>query len=225
MLSLKKSNRWVELRGRLHKNLIDLLSEHLSACRTVLDLGCGTSPYVGECAGVEKVIGVDASYESCRSAKKVHKYERVVQSVLPGLPFKARSVDCVTMLQVVEHLPKETALALIEEAETLARHRVIITTPNGFVEQEEFDDNPFQRHLSGWTIADFEERGYTVWGLEGLKIARKKQSADMLPPQQILSLITSFGIFESYIKTRPQSAFQLMAVKQLNGDRNGNRPS
>ena len=214
-MSFKKSALWLELRGRLHNHLITLLEEHLNGSQTVLDLGCGTAPYVGECAGVEKVIGVDACYESCRSAQTSSKYARVVQSVLPELPFRERSVDCVTMLQVVEHLPKETASTLIAGAERLARRKIIITTPNGFVEQDGFDGNPFQKHLSGWTIADFEQRGYRVWGLEGLKIARKKQKAEMLPPQRILSLITSFGIFESYIKSRPQSAFQLMAVKDL----------
>ena len=224
-MSLKTSPVWIRLRGGLHFNLIGLLTQHLQGCKTVLDLGCGAQPYVGQCTEIEKVIGVDASYEACRSAQKASKYVRVVQSVLPELPFQKRSVDCVTMLQVVEHLPKETASALIEEAEKLARHRVIITTPNGYVEQEEVGGNPFQRHLSGWTIADFEERGYTVWGLEGLKITRRKQSADMLPPQRILSLITSFGIFEGYIKTRPRTAFQLMAVKELNGVHGGSQPS
>jgi SAM-dependent methyltransferase len=216
-MSFKKSARWLELRGRLHTHLIGLLAEHLNGCRSVLDLGCGTAPYVGECAGVEVVVGVDACYESCRSAQTASKYARVVQSVLPQLPFRERSVDCVTMLQVVEHLPKATASRLIEEAEKLARHKIIITTPNGFVEQDGHSANPFQRHLSGWTIDDFERRGYNVWGLEGLKITRRKRKAEMLPPQRILSVLTSFGIFENYIKTRPHSAFQLMAVKELTG--------
>jgi SAM-dependent methyltransferase len=214
-MSFKTSPLWLHLRGRLHFHLIALLTQHLAGCKTVLDLGCGAQPYVGQCTDVEKVIGVDASYDACVSAQKANKYVRVVQSVLPELPFHARSVDCVTMLQVVEHLPKATASRLIEEAEKVARHKIIITTPNGFVEQDGYGGNPFQQHLSGWTTDDFEQRGYAVWGLEGLKIARRKHKAEMLPPQRLLSVLTSFGIFENYIKNRPESAFQLMAVKEL----------
>ena len=205
----------MQLRSRANKNLIDLLTQHLSGCETVLDLGCGANPYLGECDNVKSVVGVDGSYQACLSAKTAKKYRLVAQSYLPHLPFRPQSVDAVAMLQVVEHLPKHIASQLIVEAEKLARRRIVITTPNGFVEQEAYGDNSFQEHLSGWTIEDFEERGYQVWGLEGPKIVRRNGTAECLPPQRILSVLSSFGMFEGYLKTRPQHAFQLMAVKDL----------
>lgn len=215
MSGFTNSSLWSQLRGRLHENLINLLSSSLEGCQTVLDLGCGAEPYVGECHNVEKVIGADASYEACRKALGARKYAYITQSVFPDLPFEPRSVDAVTLLQVVEHLTKDKASKLIEEAEKLARRRIVITTPNGFVEQEAYGDNSFQEHLSGWRVKDFEERGYQVWGLEGPKIVRRNGTAECLPPQRILSVLSSFGMFEGYLKTRPQHAFQLMAVKDL----------
>jgi len=212
-MSLRKSAVWKSLRGRLHNHYISLLSHQLEGCRFVLDLGCGGEPYLGECDGVEKIIGVDACLESCRVARQADKYEVVVQAVLPDIPFRPQVVDAVTMLQVVEHLTKEAAGRLIERAEEIAKRKVIITTPNGFVTQDGHGGNSFQTHLSGWTVEEFEIRGYKVFGMEGPKIARRNGRADMLPPARALSVLNSFGLFETYLKARPGQAFQLMAVK------------
>ena len=206
---------WTNLRSRLHQHCVGLLAHELSGCRNALDLGCGAEPYLGECDSIENVIGVDGSYQSCRSARHALKYASVVQAVLADLPFRERSVDAVTLLQVVEHLPKDVASDLIVGAERLARRKIIITTPNGFVRQEAYDENPLQEHLSGWTIEDFQERGYTVWGMEGPKAARRKESAELLFPQRLLSVLNSFALCEGYLQTRPQHAFQLFAVKTV----------
>jgi SAM-dependent methyltransferase len=214
-LPLKKSRLWINLRSRLHQHYVGLLAHELKGCRDALDLGCGAEPYLGECDSIESVIGVDGSYSSCRSARRANKYGSVVQAVLPDLPFKERSVDAVTLLQVVEHLPKDVASDLIVKAERLARRKIIITTPNGFVRQEAYDENPFQEHLSGWSIEDLQQRGYTVWGMEGPKAARRKESAEVLSPQRLLSVLISFGLCEAYLQNRPQHAFQLLAVKTV----------
>lgn len=212
---LKRSRAWTNLRSRLHKQYIALLERELNGCQVALDLGCGEQPYLGECDVLESVIGVDGSHWACLSARRAHKYGSVVQTCLPQLPFRERSVDVVTMLQVVEHLPKDVASDLIAAAERVARRKVIITTPNGFVRQEAYDDNPFQEHLSGWSIDDFQERGYKVLGMEGPKAARRKGSAEMLSPQRVLSVINSFGLCEAYLENRPHRAFQLFAVKAV----------
>lgn len=214
-MPLKKSRLWINLRSRLHQHYVGLLARELKGCRDALDLGCGAEPFLGECDSIENVIGVDGSYNSCRSARRANKYGSVVQAVLPDLPFKERSVDAVTLLQVVEHLPKDVASDLILKAERLARRKIIITTPNGFVRQEVYDENPFQEHLSGWSIEDLQQRGYTVWGMEGPKAARRKESAEVLSPQRLLSVLISFGICEAYFQNRPQHAFQLLAVKTV----------
>jgi len=214
-LPLKKSRLWTNLRSRLHQHYVGLLTHELKGCRDALDVGCGAEPYLGECHSIERVIGVDGSYSSCRSAQRAHKYVSVVQAVLPDLPFRERSVDAVTLLQVVEHLPKDVGSNLIVEAERLARRKIIITTPNGFVRQEAYNENPLQEHLSGWSIENFQQRGYTVWGMEGPKAARRKESAEMLFPQRLLSVLNSFGLCEAYLQNQPQHAFQLFAVKTV----------
>ena len=56
---------------------------------------------------------------------------------------------------------------LRQELEKLAKKRIIVGTPRGFMEQpDEFlDDNPYQVHKSGWSIDDFTSRGYKVRGV------------------------------------------------------------
>jgi hypothetical protein len=213
--SLKKSAVWRTLRSRLHKQYITLLERELEDCRVALDLGCGERPFLWECEALENVIGVDGSRRACLGARETPKYESVVQSCLPELPFRERSVDVVTLLQIVEHLPKPVASDLIAAAERVARRKVIITTPNGFVRQEAYDDNPFQEHLSGWSIDDLRQRGYKVLGMEGPKMARRRESAEVLFPQRFLSVFISFGLCEGYLENRPQHAFQLFAVKSV----------
>ncbi len=206
---------WLHSRGRLHSHYVRLLATHLKDCHTVLDLGCGSNPFIGECPNIRQIFGVDAWFEACRSARHAKKYAKVLQAELSDLPLKPSSVDAVVILQVLEHLSREEGYRLLADAERIARRRIIVTTPNSYVTQSERDGNPYQRHLSGWSVEDFLSLGYKVFGLEGPKWARWRGTSQLLPPQKACSLVISFGIFESYLLSRPRSAFQLMAVKSL----------
>ncbi|MBN1936394.1 MAG: class I SAM-dependent methyltransferase [Anaerolineae bacterium] len=79
--------------------------------------------------------------------------------------FPSRSVDTVFVMDVIEHLEKETGISLLRATECLARHQVIIFTPLGFVKQEHpdgkdawgLDGGKWQEHRSGWLPEDFDE--------------------------------------------------------------------
>lgn len=61
--------------------------------------------------------------------------------------------DLVLLGDVIEHLEKAEALALLRTL--LARNRnVLLLTPFFYFEQE-VEGNPYQRHRSHWTLADF----------------------------------------------------------------------
>lgn len=206
---------WVHFRGRSHSHYIRLLCSHLNGCQIVVDLGCGSNPVVGDCPDIGKVVGVDAWFEALRSARHAPKYVGVLQARLPELPIKPRSVDAVVLLQVLEHLPKDRGYCLLAYAERIARCIVVVTTPNGHVTQGEHNGNPYQRHLSGWSVEDFLAQGYRVFGLEGPKCVRAPGTSQLLPPQKVWQIVISFGLFESYLLSRPRRAFQLMAVKSV----------
>ena len=53
--------------------------------------------------------------------------------------------------------------------EKVARKKVIVFTPNGFVPQRPYDGNPFQEHLSGWSVDEIHElTGIDPWFLAQL---------------------------------------------------------
>ena len=81
---------------------------------------------------------------------------------------RPRSFDAVVCLDVVEHLERAQALELLATLESIARRRVVVFTPNGFVPQPATPDNPYQEHLSGFTTDEMRDLGYTVRGIHGL---------------------------------------------------------
>lgn len=209
--------RWNWLRLGLRRSYLREIGRHLQGCDWVLDLGCGGQPYLSEPGQGRRFIGLESWYASCLTARSAPRYQAVIQAQLPLIPARSKSVDAVVFLQVIEHLPKDQGYQLIQEAERVARRRVILTTPKGFVQQEPYHGNPYQHHLSGWSIQDFTDLGYDVNGLEGPKIFRKASSAEMRWPAKLFDLGVSFGWFEGFLRDHPQHAFQLLAVKELVG--------
>ena len=73
------------------------------------------------------------------------------------------SYSVVLGLDVVEHLKRHHALAMIEEAEKIASSRVVFFVPLGHCPSFSADQpNPYQEHLSVWSAEDFDKLGYEV---------------------------------------------------------------
>ena len=107
-------------------------------CDSLLDVGCGErSPVAGFAGEIRFRVGVDshlASIERSRIAG-IHS-DYVVANVLAiGDNFPARSFDCVMLLEVIEHLTRADGEKLLEQCERIARLKVVVSTPNGFVAQ------------------------------------------------------------------------------------------
>jgi hypothetical protein len=74
-----------------------------------------------------------------------------------------KSVDIVQACDFIEHLPKEESCRILSDFETMARKAVLLFTPIGFTHSPAEDsepDNPYQRHLCGWTYDELEALGY-----------------------------------------------------------------
>ena len=187
-------------------------------CDSLLDVGCGENSPIGKFATeIRYRVGVDThlpSIERSRGAG-IHS-EYVVASVLDiGAKFPARSFDCVTLLEVIEHLPRADGEKLLQQCEKIARVKVVVSTPNGFVFQAPTPDNPFQEHVSGWTVEDFRGRGYEVIGVAGWKQLRGPLMRPRWRPHAVfgrLSLAT-----DAWFEKRPGQAFQLLCVKKNSG--------
>jgi len=142
-------------------------SEAIAHTEVVLDVGCGIRPMT-------------------RFEPKVHlclepfdAYTKILQrrfARAPGvIPLKAgaldglellsdRSVDSIFLLDVIEHMPKDYGLSVLQQCERVARRQIVVATPLGFMPQVheagELDGwgvshNKLQDHLSGWAPEDF----------------------------------------------------------------------
>lgn len=145
--------------------------------RTVLDLGCGYGGLMKAISRDEswEVTGVDADSSSLQSARNTPAYKYLIkgdlETVVRGLIKKKQKFDVVLMSQVIEHLTKQKGERILDLIEKLVIKRIVITTPNGFMEQieESLNGNIHQEHLSGWQKEDFAKRGYEVKGM-GFKL-------------------------------------------------------
>lgn len=77
-----------------------------------------------------------------------------------------KSVDTIFLLDVIEHMDKDSGVELINNAKRVARTQVVIFTPLGFMPQhysevseswEGIEHGELQNHLSGWVPADFSD--------------------------------------------------------------------
>lgn len=142
--------------------------------RSVLDVGCGRG-IVGALVKIyrdpPKLAGLDIYDPYITFSRNLGIYSTVVKHDLQVFPypFQRNEFDVVIGLEAIEHLPKPLSSMMLLELERIAR-RVIISTPNIFFKQPLHDGNPFQNHLSKWSIQDFKKRGYCVFGVGSLKI-------------------------------------------------------
>ena len=200
--------------AQYHRVLRELVLD--GGCRSVLDVGCGeSSPIAFMAADIPLRVGVDVhlpSIEKSRAAG-IHS-DYVVMNVLEiGSRFPPGSFDCVTLLEVIEHLPRSDGDALLAQCERIARKKVVLSTPNGFVEQPPTRENRFQEHVSGWTAADIRSRGYRATGVAGLMFLRGPLMRPKWRPHALfrrISLLT-----ERWAENRPDKAFQILCIKKI----------
>ncbi|CAN5302310.1 hypothetical protein BH10PAT1_BH10PAT1_3090 [soil metagenome] len=191
------------------------LERELSDCKTVLDVGCGEDSPIRNVKETFKSEGVDVFNPALDKSrkKKIHdSYKKADLNKLLNF-YKQDSFDATIALDVVEHFPKDKALKLISSMEKIANKKIIILTPNGFVHQGEYGNNPFQRHYSGWTKDEFEKLGYKVYGLRGAKLIRGEYATIKYKPWILWAFIAF--LTEPLLYFFPKLSFDLFAVKEL----------
>ncbi|MBU1110112.1 class I SAM-dependent methyltransferase [Patescibacteria group bacterium] len=191
-----------------------LQREILGECETVLDVGCGSSSPIQQFSEqLEYSVGVDIfgpAVEESRQAG-IHNEYSAIDALEAGERFKEKSFDCVLALNLIEHLSKEDGLRLITMMEKIAKKKVIIFTPNGFLPQGA-NENMFQEHLSGWTSKEMTDLGYRVIGAGGWKGLRRGGEIVWRPKPfwKGVSLLT-----QVLTRNYPEHTFYLFCVKEI----------
>ena len=140
-----------------------------TAPRKILDIGIGggkyaflsreylDQPYMEQ--PVHTVIhGVEAFPQYIRSLHSM-LYDHIFIGDFARVKEQIDSdYDLILFIDVIEHFTKEEGLELIRFLLQRGKN-LVIATPDGFVEQDEVFDNPYEIHKSGWSRSDFREFG------------------------------------------------------------------
>lgn len=191
------------------------LRNALNNCESVLDIGCGTAPTMRE-LGVARTVGVEGYRPFFDQAKRENLQDDLVECDVREISrhFEAKQFDACVALDLIEHLPKADGLELLRSMEAIAKKRVILFTPNGFLPQRHADNDDLQEHLSGWEPGEMRKLGYEVVGLLGPKTLRGEYHKLKNRPAAFWGIVSFFAQCFS-TKRNPERAAAILCVKYL----------
>jgi 2-polyprenyl-3-methyl-5-hydroxy-6-metoxy-1,4-benzoquinol methylase len=151
--------------------LHELLEEIPKDVESLIDVGCGRG-IVGAMTRIyrtpKRLVGVDIFQDYIDFCKKYSIYDELHRLDLrqTPLPFQDNEFTVATCIETIEHLPKNRGEKLLEELHRIA-DTIIVSTPSVYFKQPKshVKRNPFQAHISKWTVEDFKKRGYNVKGV------------------------------------------------------------
>lgn len=201
---------------KLFPNWTEYLKKELSDCSTVLDLGCGFNSPIQYCK-VPFSVGVELHDPYFEESKKKGIHNQYIKEDIRKVEFKPKSFDAIFCSEVLEHLTKEDGYELIKKMKNWAKKKIIITTPNGYLWQDGYDNNPLQEHKSGWSVEELEKLGFKVYGIGGWKKLRGYKGTTKYKPAILWFIISDLTQKLTY--RYPKLSFELFAVKEIKDDR------
>ena len=144
--------RWIQGWGQrdIDTLVAKVLLDHILwyGCESHLDVGANTTPYVV----FSKTIGL----RTARCDVRGYTHDCVL-GALPRLPFKDKSYDLVSSIQVLEHLPRP--YDAIKELCRVAGKLVIVQVPNG-MKAVSHADPTHVNHFTFQELRDFRIDGW-----------------------------------------------------------------
>jgi ubiquinone/menaquinone biosynthesis C-methylase UbiE len=193
-------------------SVIKYVQKELAGCETVLDLGCGRGAHSPpKNMALRYTLGVDIFQPYLEECRQKQLHSDYIKADIREIEFKDSSFDAVLMLEVLEHLTTEEGQRLLDKCARWARKKVIISTPNGYLWQDGFDNNPFQEHKSGWSVEELRRLGFSVVGLLGCKKLRGYGALPRYRPALLLEVVSDLTQILTY--HYPGLASRLLAVK------------
>ena len=167
------------------------LRRDLAGCESILELGCGSNSPILHIGYGHKTDAIDIFQPYVEKHNKAGDYHKCWQGDILQTDLLFKAYDAVVLFDVLEHLPREEVEAsdLFANMKDCARKKVIIFTPNGFIENDEVDGDPYQAHLSAWEPEDYSKRGYEVVGATGLRCLFGKGSLPKYRPLTACAII------------------------------------
>jgi hypothetical protein len=194
---------------------VEWLKRDLEDCRSILELGCGSNSPLVQNGVSRRTSTMDIWEPYVQMHNRKGDYQVCWQADILTMHLPRKAFDAVVIFDVMEHLPKDKVLDidLFGKMESCAKKRVIIFAPNGFVENDEVDGDPYQAHVSAWEPEDYLKRGYTVRGGTGLRYILGKASLPKYQPARFWNLVAMAS--QPFIYYTPKIAWHSYAVKNL----------
>lgn len=140
----------------------------MEAPKSILDIGVGFGKYGVLCREVLEVAygryhrhqwqvridGVEA-YKDYRNPIYEHVYDKVYYQDIRELVHQLPSYDVILLIDVIEHMPKEEGLLLVEQLLEHTTKVLLISTPLYPDPQGDYAKNSYERHCSRWAPLDF----------------------------------------------------------------------
>jgi Methyltransferase domain len=209
-------DKWRDLRSRLAPTRYDELAQAVPRGASLLDVGCGSStPFAAIRDVIGDLTGIEVHHEAVEASRRLGAHDRIIEGDIRKLAnqFAPDSFDVVAAIDVLEHLTHEEGAALLDDMAKIARRRVIVFTPNGFVSQTARGGNPWQVHRSGWGVDEFRGRGYRVVGVHGLRALRAEEAELRFRPRRAWALVSD--LTAPIARRAPRLAFHLLATRDL----------
>lgn len=190
------------------------LKKILSDCQTVLDIGCGTSSPLRFIPATRK-FGIDADKVILETAKKNKTHDAYYLGDVKNIStmFKPKQFDACIALDVIEHLSKTDGHKLIKDMEKIARKKIVIFTPNGFLSQNH-PTNHFAVHRSGWTAEEMTRLGFHVTGMFGHKYLKGEGYGLRFRPKIFWAIVSELTHY-FFTRSHPDHAAGLLCMKQI----------
>ena len=210
-----------------------ILMTHFPASKRpfrVLDLGGGNGNYwqsrnlgkLKEARSMD-IFLLDAAYEEKdgKSKDSITRIRGIIPSSLSLIP--ENSFDVVLALDLIEHLSKSDGYLLLYEMDRISSSLQIVLTPNGFVWQPPSGNNPYNAHISGWSMDEFIPFGFSkILGVVGHKFfigpySQLKRTNPSRFHREMVALsailvrwIPRFASSILYIKTEKDSSIRIL---------------
>lgn len=196
-----------------------VLFSKLGGCKKVLELGCGSNSLLVKTGAVKNldVYAVDIYKPYVDSHIRDGTYKSCVCADITEIAFVDGEFGAVVCIDVLEHIPKQKVIdsGLLSSMKRWGK-KVILITPNGYIDNALIDANMYQEHVSGWSREELESYGYKVRGLSGWKKLRaEKSDLRYTFPFLAWALVSVMSEIITYFV--PQWSFHLLATYEEKG--------
>src|SRR3989338_4027971 len=194
-------------------NYFNFIKRNLFGCASVLELGCANNSVLQYFPKKYYSCAADIFLPYLKESRRKKIHDSYILADISKLCIKPKSFDCVLALGLLEHLEKEEGLKLLELMQKIARKKIIINIPNGFLPQDTFDGNIYQEHRSGWVCEDLIKLGFSAYGFFGLKNLRVEYGKLRFRPRLLWFLISELTQVLTF--KIPQYAAEIVYIKKL----------